>query len=80
MQPAIKPNVISNSKNGKSSSADLKSVATSLEECKENAQPNLINFELQDEVFIDDQVQFRQNQNEVGIRILDPFKYFLRRI
>ena len=80
MQPAIKPNVISNSKNGKSSSADLKSVATSLEECKENAQPNLINFELQDEVFIDDQVQFRQNQNEVGIRILDPFKYFLCRI
>ena len=80
MQPAIKPNVISNSKNGKSSSADLKSVATSLEECKENAQPNLINFELQDEVFIDDQVQFRQNQNEVGIRILDSFEHFLCRI
>ena len=58
MQPAlIKPNVVS--KSAKSSSADLKSVKKSLEESKENAQPNLINFELQDEVFIDDQVQCR---------------------
>ena len=60
MQPAMKPNVIMSrplmtSSNTKSIKA--MSSALSLDEVKENSSPNLMSFEVTDEVFIDDQVR-----------------------
>lgn len=62
MQPAMKPNVIGGRPlmtSSSSKSIKTTSSAMGLEEVKENSSPNLMSFEVTDEVFIDDQVRIQ---------------------